>query len=264
MAEDPQYEELQRQIAALTARVHQLEQRAGLQKDSRPTVKPGPIRVMPIASAAKRARGPDDSIESTIGGHWLNRVGIVAVLIGVAYFLKYAFENEWVGPSARVLIGLLAGMAVVIWSEYVRRSGYTAFSYSLKAIGIGVLYLSLWASSQVYHFVPNSQAFAAMISVTAATLALALWQDAEVIAAFAAVGAFLTPVAVSTGENNAASLFVYIAILDIGASIEFSASSPSVWCCSSLHSCTNGISSSWTRSDLLKEIRGRVNSGTGP
>src|SRR5262249_37857265 len=65
--------------------------------------------------------------------------------------------------------------------------------------------------------IPNSVAFAAMMSVTAATVAMALWQDAEVIAAFAALGAFITPVALSTGENNAVGLFTYITILDIGA-----------------------------------------------
>src|SRR5438034_5183443 len=56
-----------------------------------------------------------------------------------------------------------------------------------------------------------------MASVTATTVALALWQDAEVIAAFAAVGGFITPIALSTGENNAVSLFTYLTLLDVGA-----------------------------------------------
>jgi uncharacterized membrane protein len=158
-------------------------------------------------------------LESKIGGHWLNRIGIVAVLIGVSYFLKYAFDNEWIGPASRVIIGLVAGIAVVFWSEHVRRSGYAIFSYSLKAIGIGVLYLSLWASSQLYDLIPNALAFFSMAAVTAATVALALWQDAQIIAAFAALGAFITPVALSTGVNNAAGLFSYLFILDVGALI---------------------------------------------
>src|SRR5437667_381174 len=83
--------------------------------------------------------------ESRIGGQWLNRVGIVAVLIGVSYFLKYAFDAAWIGPAGRVLIGLAGGLATVFWSEYIRRTGYDIFSSSLKAVGIGVLYLSLWA-----------------------------------------------------------------------------------------------------------------------
>ena len=57
-----------------------------------------------------RADQPD--LESRIGSHWLNRIGIAAVLIGVSYFLKYAFDNNWIGPAGRVTIGLLAGIAI--------------------------------------------------------------------------------------------------------------------------------------------------------
>src|SRR5260221_4933452 len=34
-------------------------------------------------------------LESRIAGKWFNRVGIVAVLISVSYFLKLAFDNNW-------------------------------------------------------------------------------------------------------------------------------------------------------------------------
>src|SRR5579863_4877641 len=51
------------------------------------------------------------SLESRIGSHWLNRIGIAAVLIGISYFLKFAFDNNWIGASGRVGIGLLAGIA---------------------------------------------------------------------------------------------------------------------------------------------------------
>jgi uncharacterized membrane protein len=79
------------------------------------------------------------------------------------------------------------------------------------------LYLSLWAASQVYHLIPNALASFSMMAVTVATIGLALWQDAEVIAAFAAFCAFLTPVMLSVGTNNASSLFTYVAILNVGA-----------------------------------------------
>lgn len=167
MADNERYEDLLRLIAALTERVYKLEQAAGLRQT------PPPTRPVAIAQTEFK-RTLQDELESKIGGHWLNRIGIVAVLIGVLYFLKYAFDNEWIGSAGRVLIGLAGGLGVVFWSEYVRRSGYAIFSYSLKAVGIGVLYLSLWASSQLYHLIPTGLAFVAMASVTAATVALAL------------------------------------------------------------------------------------------
>ena len=154
-------------------------------------------------------------MEEKIGQYWLNRIGIVAILIGVSYFLKYAFENNWIGPAGRIAIGLIAGIALVLWSERFRTRGYATFSYSLKAVGIGTLYLSLWGAFQVYHLIPASAAFVAMIIVTAATIALAWSQDAELLASFALVGGFSTPVLLSTGQNHELVLFSYACLLDL-------------------------------------------------
>jgi uncharacterized membrane protein len=155
------------------------------------------------------------SMEEKIGQYWLNRVGIVAILIGVSYFLKYAFENNWIGAAGRIVIGIIAGIGLVLWSERFRNRGYAAFSYSLKAIGIGTLYLSFWGAFQVYHLIPSSVAFVAMIIVTASTMVLAFSQDAELLASFALIGGFATPMLLSTGENHEVVLFSYVCVLDM-------------------------------------------------
>ena len=175
----------------------------------RPSAPPPPVippRVPPPAEV---------DLESRIGSHWLNRIGITAVLIGVSYFLKFAFDNNWIGPTGRVAIGLLAGIAVIGWSERFRQRDYRIFSFSLKAVGIGVLYLSLWAAFQVYHLVPSGIAFVAMLAVTASTGVLAITQDAEILAAFALAGGFVTPLLLSTGQNREVALFSYVVLLDV-------------------------------------------------
>jgi uncharacterized membrane protein len=166
------------------------------------------------APYAMRAE-PDSDLESRIGSHWLNRIGIAALLIGISYFLKFAFDNNWIGPAGRVTIGLLAGIAMVVWSERFRTKGYQAFSYSLKAVGIGAMYLSVWAAFQVYSLIPGSIAFVMMLVVTAATAAMAWAQDAQILAAFALTGGFSTPILLSTGQNREVALFAYVAILDL-------------------------------------------------
>jgi len=74
-----------------------------------------------LRSAPLEAQG---SLESRIGSQWFNRVGILAVLIGMAWFLKFAIDNHWIGPLGRVLIGLVAGGALIAWSERFRNHGY--------------------------------------------------------------------------------------------------------------------------------------------
>ena len=199
-----------------------------LAKPSGSAIPPQPVTSAPEHSTPVSTRAPailpqmpapvretkDQDLESRIGSHWLNRIGITAVLIGVSYFLKYAFDNNWIGASGRVGIGLLAGIAVVAWSERFRRRGYKAFSYSLKAVGIGALYLSLWAAFQLYNLVPVGVAFTAMLVVTASTAVMAFVQDAEILAAFALTGGFSTPLLLSTGQNHEVALFWYVALLN--------------------------------------------------
>jgi len=42
--------------------------------------------------------------EQILGGNWLARIGVVTLIIGVAFFLKFAFDNNWLGPIARVIM----------------------------------------------------------------------------------------------------------------------------------------------------------------
>ncbi len=241
---DPSHNDLEairRIIADLTTRVYRIEQKLRMEPEPAvqahaatpaqpPTPKPSatdapsekpastvlpphiPTRAQPVSPAE-----PQADLESRIGSHWLNRIGIAALLIGVSYFLKFAFDNNWIGPAGRVTIGLLAGIAVIVWSERFRAKNYKAFSYSLKAVGIGALYLSLWAAFQVYSLIPSGVAFVMMLAVTAATAVMAWTQDAPLLAAFALTGGFTTPLLLSTGQNREVALFSYVALLDLGA-----------------------------------------------
>ncbi len=222
---DDEIRQLREQVRLLTERMFRIERQLGLDARiaSTPPVPAGaPSPRIAVESAKPEGtdsggRAESETLESRIGSRWLNRIGIVAVLVGVSYFLKYAFENDWIGPSMQVLIGMAAGIAVAAWSERFRRHGFAGFSYSLKAVGAGALYLSLWASFALYSLVPAAVAFCGMVVVTAAIATLALFESAEVLAALALVGGFLTPVLVSTGQNQEVALLSYLLLLDAAA-----------------------------------------------
>ena len=132
----------------------------------------------------------------------------------MACFLKWAIDNHWIGPLGRVLVGLIAGAGLIAWSERIRSRGYPGFSYSLKALGSGILYLSLWAAFSLFHLIPAAAAFTAMIVVTAFNGFMSWLQDSELLALYAIVGGLSVPILVSTGENHEATLFSYLLILD--------------------------------------------------
>jgi uncharacterized membrane protein len=176
-----------------------------------------PVRGVPPPIFLKQPESDprgDGSLESRIGSQWFNRIGILAVLIGMAWFLKLAIDNHWIGPGGRVVIGLVAGAGLIAWSERFRHRGFAAFSYSLKAVGSGILYLSLWAAYELFALIPGTVAFAAMIAVTAFNGFICWLQDSELLALYAIVGGFSTPLLVSNGENHELALFSYLLLLD--------------------------------------------------
>lgn len=226
-------EALKAQVASLTARIYMLEQRLGItappgsqpvrpvvvepQKPvSPPTAAPPIIPPRPAVTPPIAAK-PKTDLEKRIGQYWLNRIGIVAVLIGVSYFLKWAFDNNLIGNAGRVLVGVVAGIGLVLWSERFRTRGHAPFSYSLKALGIGTLYLSFWGAAQYFNppVISVEVAFAAMVVVTASTITMALAQNAQLLVAFALIGGFSTPVLLSTGQNREVVLFSYVCLLDL-------------------------------------------------
>lgn len=196
-------DDLKRQMAALNERVARLESAS----TPAPAVRPVPI-------APLSARTPKVSLENRIGLLVFNRVGILAVLIGAAWFLKFAIDNQWIGPLSRVLVGLGAGSGILLWSERFRE-GYRGFSLSLKAVGTGILYLSLWAAYALFHLVPATVTFLAMILVTAWNAWLSWRQSSQALAFYAALGGFLTPALLSNGESHELALFGYLLVLDL-------------------------------------------------
>src|SRR5712692_481430 len=169
----------------------------------------------PLHSA--RAKGSSTlDLETLIGGRWLNRIGIVALIGAVTFFLKYAFDSNWIGPSGRVAIGILLGASMLPWSHWLLQRGYSYFSEGIAGLGAAVLYLSIWAGCQYYKLFSLDVGFAAMIVITAGMAAVALGRNSQRIALLSLFGGFLTPVLVSEGKDAQVVLFTYLLILGAG------------------------------------------------
>ncbi|HXG63903.1 MAG TPA: DUF2339 domain-containing protein [Blastocatellia bacterium] len=226
-----------------TARIYAIEQRLGLAprpaapppppaKQPAPEkaadrTQPKPAMPPPIRPIAPPSFGDDrqqaappplrerGDLEARIGGNWFNRIGIIAICIGVGFFLKYAFENEWIGPSGRVAIGVAVGMLFLAGGERLR-ARYAGYAYGLSGGGILILYLSVFAAFAYYQLIEHWLAFLLMALVTTTAVLLAARYSAPAIAVLGLIGGFLTPILLSTGVDNQVGLFGYIALLDAG------------------------------------------------
>ena len=217
------WKQLQGEVGELRGRVERLEQelqqlrRSSRGKGAEPiTAGAAFVSDEPAAPLLSFVPPEKPSLESRIGSQLFNRVGIVALLVGMAWFLKYAIDQQWLGPGSRVAVGIAVGIALLAWSERFRRQQYPVFSFSLKAVATGVLYLSLWASFALFHLVPYPVAFLGMVLVTALNGWLCWVQRSEVLASFAAVGGFLTPALLARPETSVVTLGSYLLLLNAG------------------------------------------------
>jgi uncharacterized membrane protein len=158
-------------------------------------------------------------LEALIGGRWFNRIGIIALLFAVSYFLKLAFDNNWIGPAGRVTIGILLGALMLPWSQWLLSRGYSYFAEGIAGLGEATLFVSIWAGCQYYTLFSRGVGFAALVLVTVVMAALALRRNSSRIAFLSLLGGLLTPALVSSGKNEQLVLFSYL--LCLGATALF-------------------------------------------
>jgi uncharacterized membrane protein len=145
-------------------------------------------------------------------------MGGFALFLGVAFFVKYSFDNNLVPPQLRVAIGFLAGLGLLVGGVVMSRRNFPALSQTLCATGIVILFAVTFACHSIYHFefFGTLPTFLLMVLVTVTAFLLAVRLDALVVAILGMLGGFLTPVLLSTNQDNPPGLFGYIAILDAG------------------------------------------------
>ena len=175
---------------------------------------PPPRPIEPITTPAPRKAA---DIESIIGRRLVGWIAIGLILLATAFFLKFAFDNRWIGELGRVAIGVTAGVGLNVLGYRYYRRGWRIFSQLLTAGGIVVLYLSVYAAFGYYHLVTQRAAFVYLVILVAQAAGLAVLYNAQSIAVMALIGGFLAPVLLRSDRDQYRSFFGYLALLDVGA-----------------------------------------------
>lgn len=186
-----------------------------------PRVTPDAWRPPPIAAPPPGATSPSapagPSFEARVGGRWLLYAAVATLLVGASFFLKYAFDNEWITPGLRIALGALAGLGGVGAGTRLAARGTRFFGQVVVGGGIALLYLTAYATYQFYGLITREAAFLVMVGITA----LGAWtgdrQRAQALAMAALVGGFATPMLVGGPRDAQVTLFTYITILVAGS-----------------------------------------------
>lgn len=171
---------------------------------------PYPYQVVEDAEDAEKS-----FVERVFGGNLLAKIGIVTLVLGIGFFVKYAIDQGWINEVARVAIGLAVGGAIIAIAHKLKEK-YNVFSSILVGGGISVFYITITLAFREYEIFSQPVAFVLLIIVTIFSVILSLLYNRQELAIFSLVGGVLAPLMVSTGEGNYIVLFSYMLILNTG------------------------------------------------
>lgn len=199
---------------------------AAVQAPRAPEPPPSPRAEPAVPLVAKAAAPPTEEIpesptgmvlETRVGLTWINRIGAITLVLAAAFFFKYAVDNRWIGEGGRVMLGVLAGFALLGLAERLWRGGQKIYAQGLCGAGIAVVYVALYASFGIYRLLPQGIAFVLMVASTILAGALSLRYAAQAVAALALLGAYATPILLSTGEDRPWFFLSYLLMLNLAA-----------------------------------------------
>lgn len=172
--------------------------------------------VTPVAMQNVQDGEPEKGlVEKVFGGNLLAKIGIVTLVLGIGFFVKYAIDQGWINEVGRVAIGLATG-GIIIGIAHKLKEKYNVFSSILVGGGISVFYVTITLAFREYEIFSQPVAFVLLTMITVFSVILSLLYNRQELAIFSLVGGVLAPLMISTGEGNYIVLFSYLLILNTG------------------------------------------------
>lgn len=170
----------------------------------------------------KRAADPK-TLEEAFTSRWLVWLGALAIGLAGTFFVRYAIENGFLGPFARVTLGFIAGIALAIAGEWLRRRPLqraiaavrsNQVPPALTASGLFTAFVSIYAAYGLYHLLSPMTAFVSLAIVALLGVGLSLLHG-RFVAFMGLFGAFVAPALIETPNPSAWSLFAYLLVVEI-------------------------------------------------
>ena len=185
-----------------------------------PAAPPLPIAMAPAPPPPLPSAAPPPAprldLEQRIGARWATWVGVVAILFGIGFFVKWSFDSGVLGPTGRVVLGLVVGFASLgAGLGLLRRRDVPQLGEGFSGLGLGALYLSLYAAHAFYGILGPRAAGVGMLLVTLLGALVSVASSRQTIAVLAVLGGLLTPVLLAVPDPDERNLLAYLLVLDL-------------------------------------------------
>lgn len=153
--------------------------------------------------------------EKFIGENLFGKIGILVLVIGVGFFVKYAIDKDWINEAMRTILGFVIGSVLLFIAEKLQKK-YRTFSSLLAGGAFAVFYLTVAIGYHYYNLFSQTAAFLILVFLTLFMSVLAVLYDRRELGTTALIGGFIAPFLVGSGDGNYIVLFTYLTILNVG------------------------------------------------
>lgn len=153
--------------------------------------------------------------ERFIGENLINKVGILIIIIGVVFGVRYAINHELISELGRIILAYVLGAGLMGTALGLRKK-YPSYSGVLLSGAMAIMYFTSFVAYSLYDIIPQTATFVIMVGLTVATVIASLNYDHSVIAHIGLVGAYAIPYLLSDNDSNPEILFSYVAIINSG------------------------------------------------
>lgn len=154
-------------------------------------------------------------LEKIIGESWINKVGILILIIGIFLGVEYSIDNNLISPLTRIVLGYLSGLTLLVFG-FRLRSNYVSYSAMLVGGAMAVFYIITYIAYTQYALIGLVVAFVMMVIFTIFTILASIWYDKMIISVIGLVGAYAIPFLLSSNNGSLVILLSYIILINTG------------------------------------------------
>ncbi len=180
---------------------------------------PEPAAAPPSAAPPR----PPRDLEALLTMRWGIWLGAAALLMAGVFLIRYAVEQEMLGPPVRCALAFLLGGVLIAAAEWMRRHdlpvpGLPADQAqpALAAGGVAVLFGAAYGTGPLYQLVPTLAGFILLAAASLSGLALSL-RFGQLVAAVGVAGSFVAPALIETQSPSLPGLFAYLLFVTAAA-----------------------------------------------
>ena len=190
---------------------------------------PPPVSTEPLEDAARpdqeprpvpSAAPPPRDLETLLTTKWGVWIGAAALLMSGVFLIRYAVEQDMLGPEVRCVLAALLAAALIGGAEWLRGKAFGGPADqappALASGGVAILFGAAYGTGVLYELVPPAIGFVLLAGASMVGLALSL-RHGQLVAAVGIVGAFVTPALVSTDNPSMPGLFFYLLFVTAAA-----------------------------------------------